>query len=204
MKEKTILFAIPAGRYVEPECFASVFDNSKHMPEGYKAGLYIPIEYAVDIARNQCVYHAIEQQYDYIMWVDSDTIIPRDTVKKLVESGKDIISGVYAKKLVGSKDVILLKKNSEENYSFLTVDDIKNKGIIEVDAIGFGCVLTKVDVFRKLFKKTGRRWFRTNQDIGVGEDIYFCEQAKNIGYTIYADTSVLCKHKGTVNFCVKI
>lgn len=199
---QTVLFAIPASRYVEPDCFGSVFDNATHMPEGYKPGLFMPVEYSVDIARNWCVLHAIENQYDYIMWVDSDNIIPRDAVKKLIGSGKDIISGVYAKKLIGSKDVILLNKDKEQGYKFLTTE-VVNTGIIEVDAVGFGCVLVKVDVFRKLFEITGRGWFKTNQELGVGEDIYFCEKAKEIGYKVYADTSVLCGHKGTVNFNVR-
>lgn len=200
---KTVLFAIPTARYVEPDCFGSVFDNAVHMPEGYKPGLFMPVEYSVDIARNWCVLHAIENQYDYIMWVDSDNVIPRDAVKKLISSGKDIISGVYARKIIGSKDIVLLNRDkTEDRYTFLTTE-VVNTGIIEVDAAGFGCILTKVDVFRKLFDITGRSWFKTNQEIGVGEDIYFCEKVKELGYKVHVDTSVLCGHKGMVNYNVR-
>ena len=73
------------------------------------------------------------------------------------------------------------------NYSVLTYP--KNT-LVQCDAVGFGAVLIKVDLFRKMKKP----WLMTTS--GAGEDIHFCHQAGKEGYKIYMDTSTKITHLG--------
>jgi len=62
------------------------------------------------------------------------------------------------------------------------------KGLYRVDAIGFGCVLIRVSVFKKIEKP----WF--DWTVESGEDIYFCVQAKKHNIEIWADTNAVVGH----------
>ena len=67
-------------------------------------------------------------------------------------------------------------------------------GLIEVDAIGMGCVLIAREVLEAIgepyfqFAYVGKRF--------VGEDIWFCHQAHRAGYKVWCDTTLHSPHQG--------
>lgn len=188
-----ILLAIPSARYVEPECFASVYEMLKPCA----VELFIPNNYSIDVSRNQIAEYAIENGHDYILWVDSDMIIPKDTLIKLLSHNKDIVSGVYAYKILGGKSVVAKRFSKKGHYEDIPIKEIReHKGLMEVDGFGFGCVLTKTEIFKNVKKP----YFKFT--LQMGEDIYFCRKAQK-KYKLYLDTTVLCGHKGNVNYNIK-
>lgn len=187
-----ILLAIPSARFVEPECFESVFNMDKPC----YVELFIPNNYSIDVSRNQIAEYAKEEGFDYILWVDSDMILPKDTLTRMLLHDKDIVSGVYAYKLLGNNKIVAKRLNGDK-YEDLTISEIRGKDLIEVDGFGFGCVLTKTDIFNHIKPK----YFVFSLD--MGEDIYFCRKAQKAGYNLYLDTNILCGHKGTVNYNIK-
>lgn len=188
-----ILIAIPAGRSIETQTAATLIG----MDREHKIGVFAPMNYSVDSARNLIVEHALEVGYDYIFWADSDMIFPKDTLTKLLVHDKDIVSGVYAYKILNGTDSVAkrFKKDAEDTYEDIPLKEIREKDqLLEIDGIGFGCVLTKVDVFRNIEQP----WFIYDKD--MGEDIYFCRKAQEKGYKVYLDTSVRAGHIGAINF----
>lgn len=66
----------------------------------------------------------------------------------------------------------------------------KNK-LVEVDAVGFGAVVFKVDLLRKM----KRPWFMSTS--ATGEDILFCYHAKEqAGARVFSDTRIKLGHVG--------
>lgn len=190
------LIAIPTSRDIEIQCAASIIGMER---EG-RIGVFCPQSYSIDASRNLIVEHALEIGYDYIMWIDSDMILPRNTLTTLMSHDKDIVSGVYAYKILGGKNAVAkrFKKDVNDTYEDIPLKEIREKEkLIEIDGVGFGCVLTKVDVFRNIKKP----WFKYSPK--MGEDIYFCRKAQKAGYKIYLDTSILCGHVGSVNYNIK-
>lgn len=190
-----ILLAIPSARYVENECWISLFE----MEKTEDIELLVPASYSVDVARNLIVRYAQENKFDYIFWVDSDMILPKDALVRMMSHNKDIVAGCYTKKLLNGTTVVAKYRNAEtDEYTDLEISEIrKAKGIIRVDAFGFGCVLTKVDMFEKI----PYPWFIYTME--MGEDVYFCRKAQNCGYDMWLDTDVICGHKGSVNFDIR-
>jgi len=191
-----ILIAIPTSRDIEIQCAASIIGMER---EG-RIGVFCPQSYSIDASRNLIVEHALEIGYDYIMWIDSDMILPKNTLTTLISHDKDIVSGVYAYKLIGAENAVAkrFKDKTKDIYEDIPLKEItESKRLIEVDGVGFGCVLTKVDVFRHIKKP----WFRYTPN--MGEDIYFCRKAQKVGYQVYLDTSILCGHIGSVNYNIK-
>ena len=192
---KTLL-AIPTARYIETECIESLFGMKK---KG-KVEMLIPRSYSVDVARNIIAKYAQEHKFDYIMWVDSDIIIPKDTLVKLLSHEKEIVSGVYSYKRLNGGEVVAKRfiDKKKEDYQDIKISEIKEaSGLMQIDGMGFGCVLTKVSVFDKI----PFPWFIYTQD--MGEDIFFCRKAMNEGYKLWLDTDVICGHIGTVNYDIK-
>ena len=191
-----ILLAIPTARYIETECIESLFA----MERTGQVEMLIPRSYSVDVGRNIIAKYAQENEFDYIMWVDSDMILPKNTLVRLLSHDKDIVAGVYSYKVLGNKEVVAKRFQDEtrEEYDNLTIKEIKeSSGLIEVDGFGFGCVLTKVSMFDKI----PFPWFIYTQD--MGEDIFFCRKAQNEGYKLWLDTDVICGHIGQINYDIK-
>jgi GT2 family glycosyltransferase len=191
-----ILLAIPSARYIETECVTSLFE----MEKTGDIELFIPKSYSVDVGRNIIAKYAQENEFDYIMWVDSDMILPKNTLVRLLSHDKDIVAGVYSYKVLGNKEVVAKRFQDEtrEEYDNLTIKEIKeSSGLIEVDGFGFGCVLTKVSVFKEI----PYPWFIYTQE--MGEDIFFCRKAQNEEYKLWLDTDVICGHIGQINYDIK-
>lgn len=190
------LIAIPTSRDIEIQCAASIIGMER---EG-RIGVFCPQSYSIDASRNLIVEHALEIGYDYIMWIDSDMILPKDTLVKLMAHDKDIVSGVYRHKLLFGEHVVAKRfvPDKKDTYADLTIKEIQaTNELIEIDGVGFGCVLTKVDIFRHIKKP----WFSYTPN--MGEDIYFCRKAQKAGYKVWLDTSIICDHIGTVRFDIK-
>lgn len=186
-----ILIAIPTNKYIEKECFQAIYDLDT---EGLDCQLYIQSAYAVDVAREKIVIEAKKRNAEYIFWVDSDTIPPKNALKDLLSCNKDIVSGIYAFKYMDSDDAVVMRINGDHYENITVTELLQGERIKEIDACGFGCILTKTDVFREQnFIYDTRR----------GEDTYFCEKAKVNGYKIYVDNRVGCGHKGDIFYNVE-
>lgn len=71
-------------------------------------------------------------------------------------------------------------------------------GLCEVDATGCHCLLVHRSVFEAIKSDHPYRWFREDEwspgGPVVGEDIWFCLKARELGYPIYVDTRLEAGH----------
>ena len=183
-----VLIAMPTAKFIEPQTYVSVYN----LNVGDIETSFVTIEgYSVDTSRNMLAKEAINQKAEYILWVDSDMILPEDALTKLLSHKKDIVSAAYAFKDINSQDLIAFSiDNKRMPYS--SID-----GLTEVGGIGFGCCLTKTSVFDKI----DFPYFVFGED--YGEDIYFCRKVNKAGIKIYLDPDVKCGHIGKINFQVR-
>lgn len=188
-----VLVGIPAGRLIETETATSLIG----MKRNCRLGVFAPIGYSVDTARNLVVEHALEIGYDYILWIDSDIIVPKDILTKLLAHKEDIVSGVYSYKVIGATEAVAKKYGPDGIYLDLQLDDVRAmKGLQEIDAVGFGCILTSTEVFKKMKPP----YFIYDDD--MGEDVYFCKNAQALGYKVWLDPAIKCGHIGSVVYNV--
>lgn len=71
------------------------------------------------------------------------------------------------------------------------------EGLVEVDAVGSGCVLFNRDVVADVREHFGAPFCRTTDEDGLvefGPDFLFCRRAKELGHTIAADFERPCRH----------
>ena len=183
-----ILIAVPTFETIEPEVFKAIYNlRSEHeLHFDYVRG------YDCAIARNEIGKLAQAEGYDYVLMVDSDTIIPPDTLELMLDTPVDVCLGVCPRKNTkdGKSAIIKLGDESFHNrvcYSELPEEKTRVKGG------GFACALVKTSVFTYMDYPYFQ--YVTNEDWStLSEDYYFCQNASLMGVEIWMDPRVRCGH----------
>lgn len=198
--KKKILLAIPTAKYIETETFKSIWDLD--VPEGYEIDFKYSFGYTISQIRNLIAEWA--KGYDYLFSVDSDIIIPKDALTKMIAADKDIISGLYIQRIPNTHTLEVYMDTPNGGCTNIPYELIKGRDICEIAACGMGAALIKSDVFRKMeYPHFFYKEALTINDT-VSEDVYFCTKARNTGFKVWADPSIKCRHKGNTFFDVEI
>ena len=145
-------------------------------------------------ARNKFCQQAIDGEFDYIFWLDSDMVFPSYVLQQFMQHDKDIVAGLYFRRAYPFTPVAFSELRRENGI--LRMKDLEEwpNDLFEVDGVGFGCVLMKTDCLFDIAGKEGGVWFTPTPD--AGEDAAFCLRAKEYGYEIWVDPTVKLGHVG--------
>ena len=151
-------------------------------------------------SRNTLATRAIQTEADYVLWLDSDMVFEPDLLERLMktltENDLDIVTGLYFRRVqpyspVLFKDMTLIRDTFFEWSEFKEVPS----DLFEVAGCGFGCVLMKTDAFFDVQSKFGNMFAPIGN---TGEDLAFCWRARECGYKVWCDPSIICGHVGYV------
>jgi len=196
---KRILIAIPTNKYIEPETFKSIYDLD--IPEGHEVDFQFFYGYQIDQIRNLIAEWA--KRYDYLFSVDSDIVLPSDSLRKMIEADKDIVTGLYIQRIPDTHTLEVYMVNSAGGLSNIPSELLfQHNDVVEVAGCGFGCCLVKSEVFRKMEYPHFYYQSALDHKNTVSEDVYFCKKARDLGFRVWADTTIICDHKGSTFFRV--
>lgn len=148
-------------------------------------------------ARNEIATHAIQSGADYVFWLDSDMVFRPDILVKMLKTAQendiDILTGLYFRRVPPYTPVLFDKLDIRRNIcSWSEFREIPD-GLFEVGGCGFGCILMETSVFMSVQAKHGNMFAPIANN---GEDIAFCWRARDCGYKIMCDPSIICGHVG--------
>ena len=189
-----ILIAIPTKSSIDAEAAiaaANLDTDGLDVEFAYADGRGV---YGVAQARNCVAKKAVEGGYDYLFSIDSDTIVPSDALKLLLDPEADIVLGIYRYKNESGDAPFFKFVPDEDGSNKWKWDEIPPERFDVIQA-GLGCALIKTSVFKRL-EKPWFHWDERPSGCHTGEDIWFCNKAQNAGYKIVADGRVKCKHAG--------
>jgi GT2 family glycosyltransferase len=152
---------------------------------GHQVVLAIDNHYMTSVSRNKCVDIAKKTNSDYIFFLDVDVFAPEDIIIRLLQRDRDIVSGPYHKQNPPYEPQAYKRFPNNHHLSI----GITEEKIVEVDAIGAGCMLVKMDVFRKLNEPYFSFWSDETKK-HMGEDFTFCKKAKDAGFSIWYDNTI--------------
>lgn len=146
-------------------------------------------------ARNELVRAALplksihdDKPFTHFMWLDSDHVFERDLICQLARHytrpDVDIISALYFNRTKPYLPVVYVQDTNPNPYTHYPLVDVPNC-LCQVDAVGFGAVMIK----REVFEQMDDPWFHMTGRGGehVGEDMSFCVHARQAGFKIFLD-----------------
>jgi hypothetical protein len=139
-------------------------------------------------ARRRMLQGCIEGKYTHILWLDSDMRFPKETLIRLLNHDVPMVGVNYALRMFPTGFVAIEKLGNGESTRLETLAD--STGLAEVDAIGFGALLMRQEVFHALPSLDEDPWFGFDWKPGqieVGEDVHFCKLVRKNGIKIYVD-----------------
>jgi hypothetical protein len=149
---------------------------------------YHTVKHKLAFSREILRLYALENDYDYIFWLDSDTIpYMLDAIPMLMSQNKDFISGLYFYK--GTRQPVIIDADSHTNMEFSKIKDLVNTGeVVQIWGSGYGCLLMHRNAFSKAsfdYKHKYESW---------SEDFIHCELLENAGVERWFYARVICKH----------
>lgn len=153
--------------------------------------------------KDAVISHALQKGYDYLFLIDSDLLVHPNTLQRLSEADKDVISNIFWTKWQPEAEplpqVWMMDEYSfhssrkptegrikEEHHAFLS--RMRTPGIYEVGGLG-ACTL----ISRKAMEQGAR--FRRLPNVSFwGEDRHFCIRAAALGISLFVDTRYPAYH----------
>ena len=186
-----ILVAVPTFENICPEVFKAIYDMDKG---DHQVDFDFVKGYDCANARNRIAQKAIDGGYDYVMMIDSDTVVPKNALLDMLDPATDVVLGCCPRKNTKIKQAPMSPLTCKDLSQCLYYDkDLQGTERIELRVGGFACALIKVCIFESF--KSPYFVFETHPDLSIlSEDYYFCLKAVSYGFHIQADPRVKCGH----------
>ena len=132
--------------------------------------------------------------FDYILFLDQDTIPPKDSIERFLKGNKQVICGLVfsrAKSQDGkpayTPNVYKVIPSDKElpDMIELSPEEIATNNLLKVVSCGGACIFVSRGVFTKI---------RFREDLKQFEDRWFCIDLYKNNIPLYCDTSIRCKH----------
>jgi len=148
----------------------------------------------IHTARKNCVKQAIKNDVKYLIFLDDDMVWPMNMLEQLVAKAEamnlPMLSAYYTTRGRIPKPLIYYRDREKKSYSPWLLKKEMIGPVWNCDATGFGSLLIRTDVF----KKVAEPWFEIPD--AMTEDVYFFEKCYHLGIKCYVDTGLPCGHQG--------
>jgi hypothetical protein len=155
-----------------------------------------------DMARNTACKAMLENNFEYLFFLDSDVVPPRDAIFRLMAHRKPFISGLYFRRSPPHAVPVMIKGPS-------WWVDYPRGALVEADLVGAGCLLIHRSFLESVphqRPEIGKTYFDWRVDMQglqlppdlppLSEDFTLCVHAKRHGIPTLVDTSIVCRHIG--------
>lgn len=137
----------------------------------------------------------LERECDYLIWLDADQVYPPNTLTRLVEhldNGLEVVGGVTPFKNDGEPMVWF--EDEPTGLWRRARNFVVNRGLVQIEAMGFGGIAMKKSVLEKIQKPYFQRVMNKTGTHLIGEDLAFYKRCKDKGIAVWCDTDLIFKH----------
>ena len=138
--------------------------------------------------------------YDFMLWLETDMVFTPEDVMNLIAADTDIISALYPMG-VNAPEAAVAGWLPDKRIHIPSAFKEEPKAI-PVDFCGLGFILVKRGVFEKLKYPWFKKMYSEPDEQGnidyLGDDFSFCEEVKQLGYTVYIHTRVVAGHEKSI------
>ena len=158
-------------------------------------------------ARNLIAQKAVENNFDAVLWLDSDMIVPRDALVRLAEDMEehraDLVTALYFRRKPPTNPVISndfywrVEDDGSVKTGATSYVDYPRNAVFPVNGMVFGCCMTSGKLLKAMVDAYGSPFTPL---MGIGEDYAFCYRAGKAGFKLLCDSRVKCGHIGSMVF----
>jgi len=152
----------------------------------------------ITFARNKIASKALrETKADYLFFMDDDMVFQPDTLTRLLGTGKQIVGGLTFIRTEPHEPSFF--QHNVKTESYIPIYMWKPNELVECDALGMAATLIDMKVFEKMkgYVQEHKDIWGFFDNVGFrGEDISFCQKAREMDFEIFCDTSALVGHIG--------
>lgn len=204
-KQTSVLISIPVPPYgkLTSELVKYLLNVTNSPIPNVKVGVDIVEGKPIDSVRNNAVNKFLDSKYDYMLCIDSDIVPPSYAIPELLKWDKPLIGATCFSFQYDQPFAVIMNRTDNGEGGYEQSKNIGKERLIKCSATGAACLMIHRDVLEKmrtyLIEKNGKSMFfetlyRENGTLSWGQDFMFCEHAKEIGYDLYVDTAIICKH----------
>lgn len=147
-----VSIGIPCYGAQEAKWWSQLVNNIAQLSKTIDLGeILVSDSMATDHNRNLIVENFLKTDSDWLFWIDADTVIPIGTIERLLSTKKKFISGLYYAKHQPHNPIAYFSNGC--SYKSINQNNVWERGeILEVDSVGFGCMLTHRSIFEDIKK----------------------------------------------------
>lgn len=204
-----VIIGMPVYRDINPTTVISLV-TLLEVGRPHIRGCFIKPFVYIDQSRNDLVRQALEvsdrylreskgAEITHLLFLDSDMLWPPNTVSRLLLHDMAVVGGAYFLKTPPHDCIAFnfdsqLKVNRLWRGEDITELPLTPTPLIQVNGLGLGCTLIKLDVFRRMKDHfSDEKWFSSEE---CGEDVHFFRRLHKMGTPVYMDCGLICGHIG--------
>lgn len=164
----------------------------EHVPQNSKG-----LAYSIRDSHNKCKEYALDNDFDYMLHLETDIFPPYDVIERLLAHNRVVIGGTYDI-FYGKKRKSMIQLNEEYDKSVNNYRNVEfsmhlepsffDGSVQQVYHAGIGCMLIKNSVLENIK-------FRVEKGSDLFPDTWFANDCFLYNIPIYVDTSIQCEHK---------
>jgi hypothetical protein len=177
---QSVMICVPSYGLVHIDFAVSLMQLIDYSRQFYGVALAVKQSAVVDVNRNILAKGVISSGADYSFWLDSDIVLPPETIHSLMRHDKEIVGCAYR------------NRHHEDRIVGETMDrlPIDATGLRKMAFMGFGCMLIKAEVFKKMewpWFHQAYLQYADGTSAHQTEDVTFCNSALDAGFDIFCD-----------------
>lgn len=153
---------------------------------------------SIALNRNAALEAGLALGVEKVIFLDSDILIPRWSLKSLLSTTGDVVGAVYfskyglasltetGKEILPERPFAIVVRNQNGQYGTLPPHFFPSASPVEVEAVGFGMV----SICLSILERMERPWFQP-----YNEDFKFCSRVSTAGGHIWLTPQVVCGHQ---------
>ena len=193
--EAKVLIAIPSGDMMPVLTVSCIMQLEREEQDSVQ----LMTGSLVYNARTHLANIALSEGYTHIMWIDSDMTFPPNTLNRLIERDKDVVTCIcYGRHFPFRPCAYKRVRKGNTHKAGLTEPIEITKDMPElftVEGCGSAMILVKTDVYKQMLEKYGE-WYEPKWNLG--EDLAFTERLKGLGIPIWCDSTIPIGHIGQI------
>lgn len=138
--------------------------------------------------RNALAQSCLDQDCDWLFFVDDDQAFPTGTLKRLLSHNQPVVSALIVQRSAPFLPTAYAGRDPDGLYQTLDLRSVGHNNLVRVAATGTGGLLVRAEVLRQL----GPPWFVYSEE--WGEDLFFANRLAEQEIPVILDTGCRMGH----------